>query len=407
MCFGNSTTSTQTMTPTPNPAVANAATQNLTAAQNLQTAGFAPYTGQQVAGFSPQQASSFELANMLAAAGVPNVSGINTAIGNAAAVGPQSVTPSTISSAMSPYMNAYVGQALAPQIAAQNAQFAQQDQNLNAQATSSGAFGDARAGIQAANLTQQQNLASQGLIGNAYTSAFNTAIGAGAQDVANSLQAQTTNANLANQYAQQQLGVAGAGEQAGTYQVGTGTNLATLQNTMGQQQTAQQQAQLNAAYNQWLMAQQYPFMTSQNLNQTIGAGATAMPAATTTTVQQPNNAGYGLLGAIVPSLFSSSAGNPSFISSVGSGLSGFFSDIELKENIAEVGRLEDGTPVFSYNMIGDPRTQIGLIAQDVEQRVPEAVSVDPVSGFKVVDYERATRRARGLAATIGDIADAA
>jgi hypothetical protein len=39
-------------------------------------------------------------------------------------------------------------------------------------------------------------IARQGLIGNAYNSAFNTAIGAGAQDSANQLTAGTTNANL-------------------------------------------------------------------------------------------------------------------------------------------------------------------------------------------------------------------
>src|SRR6202035_352150 len=188
-------------------------------------------------------------------------------INNFTSAGPSSVSPNTISSAMSPYLNQYVNYALAPQIQGQEQQFQSQDQALNSAATSSGAFGDARAGIQAANLTNQQNLARQGLIGNAYNSAFNTAIGAGAQDVANNLQGQTTNANLQQQYLNNQL----TGANALQGNIG-------FQNQLGQQQTAQGQAGLNAAYNQWLMGQQRPFQTAQLANQAIGSAAYAMPA---------------------------------------------------------------------------------------------------------------------------------
>jgi hypothetical protein len=190
---------------------------------------------------------------------------------------------------MSPYMNQYVQQALAPQIQGQNQQFAAQDQQLNSAATASGAFGDARAGIQSANLTNQQNLAQQGLIGSAYNSAFNTAIGAGAQDVANNLTGQTTNANLQQQYLNNQL----TGANALQGNIG-------FQNTLGQQQTAQSQAGLNAQYNQWLMAQQYPFQTAQLGNQTLGAAAYAMPASqnSTETKSAPDNSGFQMLGAL-------------------------------------------------------------------------------------------------------------
>jgi len=261
-----------------------------------------------VAGFSPQQQSSFQMGSNLAANGVPNVGQASGALTNAANVGPQSVNANTISSAMSPYMNQYVMQALQPQLTAQDQQFAAQNQNLNAQATSSGAFGDARAGIQAANLTQNQDIARQGLIGQAYNSAFNTAIGAGAQDVSNNLNAQTTNANLMNQFAQQQQQVAQGWQNLGGYQVGQGTALTNLQNTLGQQQTAQSQAGLNAQYQQYLMAQQYPFMTAQLANQTTAAGAQAMPANSTRTTTAPDNSGWQALGAIGGAALGSFAG---------------------------------------------------------------------------------------------------
>ena len=95
---------------------------------------------------------------------------------------------------MSPYMNQYVMQALAPQLQQMDIANAKTDQATNANATGSGAFGDARTGFEQAQNDQNANVAREGLIGNAYNNAFNTAIGAGAQDTANNLTGQTTNA---------------------------------------------------------------------------------------------------------------------------------------------------------------------------------------------------------------------
>lgn len=325
------------------------------------------------------------MASQLGAAGVPNVGAAQNYINNYGSAPASSVNASTISSAMNPYMNQYVNYALAPQIEAQNQQFAQQNKGLDAAATSSGAFGDNRAGIEAANLTTQQNIGRQGLIGNAYNAAFNTAIGAGAQDVSNSLNAQTTNAGLNEQALARQLGAAGALQNLGTYQVNTGTNLANLTNQFGQQQTAQSQAGLTAAYNQWLMAQQYPFQTAQLQNQTVGAAANAMPAATTQTTQQPNNAGWAIGGALLGSL-------PMMLS-----------DERAKENIAKIGALLDGTGVYRFNYKGrNPKeTTIGVMAQEVEKTNPGAVVTLFPGGPKLVDYAKATAPSMGMAAALG------
>jgi hypothetical protein len=75
------------------------------------------------------------------------------------------------------------------------------------------------------------------------------------------------------------------------------------------------------------------------------------------------------------------------------GLTG--SDKRLKEDIKPVGKLKDGQTVYSYRFNGDPRTQIGLLAQEVERVHPEAVATHP-SGYKMVDYARATAPAGGL-----------
>lgn len=298
ICFGNMKTTQQTdssQTKTTPSWLTDAAKQNVTAAQNLQNQGFTPYGGQQVAGFDPQQLASFDAANNLS--GSINGGEIGSMLDNYSSAGPQSVNASTIASRMSPYMNQYVNLALQPQLEAQRQQFAGQNKSFDSAATGSGAFGDTSWGLGRGNLTQQQNIAGQGLVGNAYNAAFNTAIGAGAQDVANDINAQTTNANFAETALGRQL--TGANTKYGMQ-----TGAADLQNKYGAQRTAQDQAGLTARFNQWLMAQQYPFLTSQNLNQTMTAAGG--PAGYTingqSTTQAPDNSGYGLVGAFLGGL---------------------------------------------------------------------------------------------------------
>ena len=411
MCFGNQTTSTTTNQSTPNPAVAAAATQNLTAAQNLQNAGFTPYTGQQVANFSPQQQSSFDMTNNIANNGTAPAA--TSMIDQYASAPAQSVSPETISSQMSPYMNQYVMQALAPQLQQMNMANAATNAATDAQATGSGAYGDARTGIQQANNAFNQNVAQEGVIGNAYNNAFNTAIGAGAQDVSNNLQGQTTNANLAETALQRSLGGANALEGLQTQQLG----VAGAQNTMGAQQTAQQQANLTAQCNQWLMAQQYPFQTSQLLDQATSAGAQAMPATTTSTTQQPNNSGWALAGALGSAALAPFTGGlslgalPGFLST-GSAITGAvgatsvngapltYSDARLKEDIVPVGKLLDDTPIYHFKYKGDKTPRIGVMAQDIVKRDPEAVKELWAGGPMVVDYDRVTAPSRMMAMAV-------
>lgn len=72
------------------------------------------------------------------------------------------------------------------------------------------------------------------------------------------------------------------------------------------------------------------------------------------------------------------------------------SDRRMKEDIALVGAMFDGTPVYSFRYISEPATQIGLMAQDVEEYAPEAVV--EINGIKHVNYRAATARAAALAA---------
>ncbi len=67
------------------------------------------------------------------------------------------------------------------------------------------------------------------------------------------------------------------------------------------------------------------------------------------------------------------------------------SDERAKENIKKVGKTKDGQNIYSYNYIGDDTPQMGLIAQEVEKKKPDAVM--EVNGLKMVNYDRALQEA--------------
>jgi len=73
------------------------------------------------------------------------------------------------------------------------------------------------------------------------------------------------------------------------------------------------------------------------------------------------------------------------IGAVGGGLLGYFSDRRLKTDITRVGTLESGLPVYRYRYKGDDRFQIGVMADEVAEKFPHAVSRD-ISGFDRVNY---------------------
>ena len=66
-----------------------------------------------------------------------------------------------------------------------------------------------------------------------------------------------------------------------------------------------------------------------------------------------------------------------------------FSDERVKENIEEVGKLKNGLNVYSYNYKGDETPQIGLLAQEVRKKKPEAVK--SFGGILAVNYGKAVK----------------
>lgn len=264
--------------------------------------------------------------------------------GAGASMALQSAGPSyaNVGNYMSPYLNSVVGTTMQQLRQQQEQEQAGQTGN----AIRSGAFGGDRAGIAAANLARQQEMATGSTISNLMNQGYQSALGASQADLARQLQAGQALAGMGTGAAQNATSMANALMAAGTQQ----------------QQT--EQAGKTALYNQYLQERGYPFQVAQFLaNIATGTGA---QSGSTTTTQQP-----------IP----------------------FWSDERLKENIERVGKLDDGQPIYRYNYKGHPgETQIGLLAQDVEHKRPDAVGL--ASGFKTVDYGKATDDAASMGGAV-------
>lgn len=68
----------------------------------------------------------------------------------------------------------------------------------------------------------------------------------------------------------------------------------------------------------------------------------------------------------------------------GAGMMKMFSDMRLKSNVVKIGADPRGFGVYEYDIFG--RRERGVIAQEVEKIIPEAVSEH--LGMKMVDYAR-------------------
>jgi hypothetical protein len=87
------------------------------------------------------------------------------------------------------------------------------------------------------------------------------------------------------------------------------------------------------------------------------------------------------------------AGQASNMNFLGAGLSAaaMLSDRRAKTDIRRIGKLDDGTGIFSYRYKGDDKPQVGVIAQDAAKKHPEAVKQGP-DGLLRVNYLALTQK---------------
>lgn len=69
-----------------------------------------------------------------------------------------------------------------------------------------------------------------------------------------------------------------------------------------------------------------------------------------------------------------------------------YSDRRLKDDVRRVGKTDDGQNIYSYRYKDGGGMHLGLMAQEVEKRKPEAVTKDAF-GFRRVDYTKALKGA--------------
>lgn len=162
-----------------------------------------------------------------------------------------------------------------------------------------------------------------------------------------------------NQAVQQQLGATGA--LGGVL----GQIMGNQEAALGAQDRIQQQEQneLDSQYQNSLLGQNADFDALSNYLSVI-SGIAGLGGQSTGTQQQ--KAGFG------------------GILSAGLGLAGLFSDRRLKEGIKRVGQTDDGVPIFTYRYKGSDQVHMGVMAQDVAQVRPDAVSER--HGYLAVDY---------------------
>jgi len=71
---------------------------------------------------------------------------------------------------------------------------------------------------------------------------------------------------------------------------------------------------------------------------------------------------------------------------VGSSAGKSLSDRRLKKNIKRIGTHKSGVGIYEYDYIWGGGKQIGVMAQEVEKVMPDAVF--EIHGFKGVDYAK-------------------
>lgn len=288
---------------------------------------------------------------------------------------------------------------------------------VRARAAAAGSFGGSRSALM--ELGTQENYAkaagdaSANLRNTGYVQAQNVA----GLDADRALRADTSNqdaslraamanqdanlrAALGNQQAdlsgaQLRLGAAGQMAQSGTAQQNALLGAATgMQNaaTAGQQygmnnintlmgagavQQQNQQQQLDSQYEQYLRSIGYP-VEMLKVRQIPLAGA--LPSQQTSSGGGSGNT----IGSTLSGIGSAATGIAA--------IAGMFSDRRVKTDIRRVGTLDNGLAVYAYRYAWGGPMQIGVMADEVEQVRPEAVSTTP-EGIKMVNYDLATEAA--------------
>jgi len=239
------------------------------AAANASIAGFSPLQTQQ-----QQAVQNLQNPWQTGAASNQVTQSMNTANQLGA-----SATPQDFQNQVGGYMNPFIAQTLQPSLQILNQQYGQQGAAEQGAATSRGAFGGSREALMQGLNQQNQNLAANQLVSNAYNNAFGAAQNQYNQSGTFALQA-------ANQAAQN-AGQLGA---LGTQGLQNQQNILNMQGTAGGQQQQQQQNIINQAMQNYSNAQQYPMQQLGQLKNLV-SGIPVTDVTTTQSAAAPSTIG--------------------------------------------------------------------------------------------------------------------
>jgi hypothetical protein len=277
-------------------------------AKDVANQPYQPYKGQLVAPLDPMQKQAYDFTQSQLGVTGNQINQFAQGMQPLTRFQPEQVQAGQLAGTnLKPYMNPYTNQVINTSLAALDRE-RQQQQMMNAgQAQAAGAFGGSRQGLVEAQTNEAAQRQAGQLSANLYQQGFTQAQQAAQQDIATRMQAALAN---------QQAGIQGAGVRMDAGRIGgllaqqagqANIQSAAALEAAGQAQQQQRQAQLGAAYGQFLEKRGYP---EQQFN--IMLRGLGMPAGqTTTTTGPPGNPWMtGLGGALGGAGLAAAIGGP-------------------------------------------------------------------------------------------------
>jgi hypothetical protein len=351
--------------------------QNLAIADQISNRPYQPYTGNLIAGFSPEQEAAFQFAQAGLGASQPAFTQALQAASGVSQYDPRMVNASSfLQGDVSAYMNPYIQNVENAALARLQGATQQAVNRVGDQAVQARAFGGSRQGIAEGVALGEAARSAGELSANLRAQGFNQAAQLMQTDQQRALQAELANQQAGLQGAQQRLAAAGMLGNLGTASQESRLRDAAMLENIGMQRQGLEQALLDQAYARFLEERNYPI---EMLNLRLGATSATPYGATTTGTQfvpRGNSFLQGLGG------FGSAASGLAALAPLFG-----FSDERMKTDIEKVGRdKETGLDMYAYRYKGDPKTYpkvVGPMAQDVEKKYPEQVR--EVAGRKAVN----------------------
>lgn len=311
MCFGKMEETGKKTTENSLPDWINSAAKtNVNSALELSQRPFTAYSGERVADLSPDQSTAFGTLRNLAATPNKYTGNIESLYSTFAGAPASTVSTSRLidnlpsmdgsgpAGSIQDYMNPFIDATLAPTLRQLERSGATARNQIGAQATGSGAFGDARHGILEARQRSDEAVNASDLTGKAFSDAFMQALSSKNLDLNRLLDVAKTNAGATE--AALARGKAGGDALMGLdkYNTGRGVDLANQLAAAGATERGVAQQKLDVPYQDFQAEQDWGQKMQSFLNSIIKGTSGSYDTTKTETTAVPNNSGYQMLAGL-------------------------------------------------------------------------------------------------------------